>query len=610
MLAAVLKIHNKVNPDEGKNTTPTQNINSSETYNRSEKAESIRPSQKVEALEGIEEQEDHKDDEAPCESHYQPKLFDVWAMVITTVIGGSMYGWSAALEIGFGGFLIAQLLVGMAFVILVYSLAEIVSTKSFTGGSYGMGRVVLGFYPGFLIACFELIEYLSYSAASTQFISSFIITKFGWDSEYEPLVALCFYVCCLTLLLERNYCYWRFIYLIALFSIVVVFMYCFGSLPYTNFSENASMHIDEVGIDNSGSTVGSNDDSLTPLTRNWFRGGIVMFLQILPYTTWGFAGVESGALVTDLVVNPQKNIPGGLIAGVWSLFGLLIFTIFVCCSLPPGLSTVFQEDDDASVTKELFMDTGFSLMGMSADTAEWLLLPAQIGMAFGFMLPAAKLYHAMAESKLFPFFPWTCPSRIRDEEVESEQKSMKSAYTVTHEINTSNDVVDIFAITLPASYAIYLLAMFYPEFDITNTPILLATIVYISDLYAFYKLQTVYNNLERDRKSPFGLIGAFYATMVFLLCIIGMIGFMEDYQLVIMLSCVFVLLSCYYFFYAQSKQILSKSEQKSVFVLHVINFNRSKRRRMAKKRSLSANKRSFSGAGGASSAFNSHPDFR
>jgi hypothetical protein len=80
---------------------------------------------------------------------YVPKLFDVWAMGVTTVIGGSYYGWSEGLSAGFGSYCIGQILMGFAYIILVLCLAEMIATTSFSGGAYGMARVVLGFYPGF-----------------------------------------------------------------------------------------------------------------------------------------------------------------------------------------------------------------------------------------------------------------------------------------------------------------------------------------------------------------------------------------------------------------------------------------------------------------------------
>jgi hypothetical protein len=116
---------------------------------------------------------------------FKPRSFGVWVSAMTTVIGGIYYGWNAGLVVGFGSYLIAQTLMGAAFVILVFSLAEIVSTVFFAGGSYGMARVVLGFYPGYMMASCELLEYLTYTAASFHFIASLICEKLHVSEDYR-----------------------------------------------------------------------------------------------------------------------------------------------------------------------------------------------------------------------------------------------------------------------------------------------------------------------------------------------------------------------------------------------------------------------------------------
>eukprot|EP01040_Poterioochromonas_malhamensis_P007348 gene7347-7929_t len=509
-------------------------------------------------------------------STYHPGTFDVWAMAMTTVVGGLMYGWNAGLTIGFGGFLVAQILMGLAFVILVYALSEIVSTTSFSGGSYGMARVMLGFYPGFLIACFELMEYMSYSAASVVFLTNYIVDNTGSDPGYEPLIGLMFYVFCFMLLLERDYLYWKFITVIAVFSVCIILLYCIGSLPFTDFVVNASMHVDKA-VNSAGQPVSTDDNTLSS-TQNWFRGGMVMFLQVLPATSVGFAGIESGALVTDVIDAPRKNMPAGLNAGVLTLFALFIAVNFVASSLSPGLSSIFLDDDISSLAQnQYFMNYGFEHLGISTEIAEGFILPAQLGMAFSFLLPSATLYQAMVESKLLPNF---FPLKSAEREIDSEEQPVMSEA----ERQRLSKVSAI--ITMLISYILYLIAVYYPEFDIMNVPVVLACIVYLSDLFAYYKLQTEYNTIDREFKSPFGIIGALYAALMFLICLIGMLGFLDEIQLTVFLLGFTIACSLYYFLYACSRQVISPTEQRSVFTMHVIRFNRAKRKRVTKRRSL------------------------
>ena len=93
-------------------------------------------------------------------------VFDLWALGITVVIGGQYFSWNEGLTAGFGSYLIATLLVGSSYVCLCFCNAEITSALPFAGGAYGIARVSLGLYPGFIIGCLEAIEYILYVSSA------------------------------------------------------------------------------------------------------------------------------------------------------------------------------------------------------------------------------------------------------------------------------------------------------------------------------------------------------------------------------------------------------------------------------------------------------------
>lgn len=82
--------------------------------------------------------------------------YGVCALAITTVIGGQYYEWNKYLSDGFGFFIVAQVLMALAYVIYVFTMAEIVSAFPFSGGGFGLARVAQGYYVGFLIGCTSL----------------------------------------------------------------------------------------------------------------------------------------------------------------------------------------------------------------------------------------------------------------------------------------------------------------------------------------------------------------------------------------------------------------------------------------------------------------------
>ena len=465
--------------------------------------------------------------------YYKPQLFDVWAMGMATVLTGTYYGWNYGLTAGFGSYLIAQVIQGLSYIVLVFALAEIISSTSFSGGAYGMARVMLGFYPGFLMAMFELTEYITYAGAAYQYVAAFLCTKLDWDMSYQSLVAFVLCVILTLLLLESDRIFWSINALFGVYCVFGILFYCFGSLPYTNFMQNASMH---------------NDHSPSA-PSNWFAGGMTVFLQVLPLTTWAFGGIEAGALVTDMIHEPRRNLSRGLAIGVLSLFVLIIFTVFVTASLAPGVQSSSYDDDYGSlVNNMIFMKFGFDRMGIGGDFAEWLMLPAQVSMAFGFMLPSAKLFHAMSCSKLIP-------QRLG-----------------------GNNLQICYMYTVPLSLGSCLLAIYYPKFNLSNVPVLFSSLTFLSDLYAYYQMQNDFVTLERSFKSPFGTISVLLAAGVFLLTIVSLLGFQQDDNFTLyFMICYIALLSAYYFFYAKDRQIFSDAEQKTLLTLHVLKMNKKRR---------------------------------
>jgi ethanolamine permease len=462
------------------------------------------------------------------ENQTRANMFDIWIYCVTTVIGGIYYGWNEGLSAGFASYLIGQVLVGMAFVILGLSLAEIVSTVSFSGGAYGMARVVLGFYVGFLVAVFEFMEYITYTAQSAQFIGETLCDALHLSSSLVPAFALLFYVVSLAILWLNESWFWRINTVVGLVSLVIVLVYCFGSLPHVDFAQNASLQQD------------IHDPSAS---SNWFAGGMFAFMRLLPFTTWGFGGLESAALLNDMTENPRINVSYGIMWGTLTLFICTFFILFVAVSLPPGLQ---QFKDDCCL-----MNTGWSFMNITQSDALWLILPAQFGMAFGFILPASKLLRAMGTSKLLP--PIYGLS-------ESSQSKMSIVYV------------------LVLSMCVCLIGINSPWLQLENIPILFAQFTYLSDLWAFFKLRTDFSSRENKFRNPFGIIGAGYAALMFILVAISGAFFQPSYYPPIVVAIILMLLTVYYFLYAKKHQHFSDDEQKSLLVLHVIRNNKKKKR--------------------------------
>ncbi len=78
---------------------------------------------------------------------------DLWAFGIMVVIGGQYFGWNEALQMGFGSFIIAAVLISFGYLTLSLSFSELTSCVPF-GGTLHILLMLFGYFI-FLILYFS-----------------------------------------------------------------------------------------------------------------------------------------------------------------------------------------------------------------------------------------------------------------------------------------------------------------------------------------------------------------------------------------------------------------------------------------------------------------------
>eukprot|EP01083_Nonionella_stella_P289320 984558_1 len=88
-------------------------------------------------------------------------LLSLTALGVGAVISGDFFGWNFGLERGgFGGLIVATLLVGLMYVCVSLSLAELASMYPSAEGAFRFSRHALGPYAGFCCGLSESLEYV------------------------------------------------------------------------------------------------------------------------------------------------------------------------------------------------------------------------------------------------------------------------------------------------------------------------------------------------------------------------------------------------------------------------------------------------------------------
>src|SRR5215470_6073773 len=88
-------------------------------------------------------------------------FWSLWALGVGAVISGDFYGWNVGLDAGgFGGLLIAGVVITVMYYGLCYSIAEMSPALPHTGGAYSFSRSAMGPWGGFVTGLAENMEYV------------------------------------------------------------------------------------------------------------------------------------------------------------------------------------------------------------------------------------------------------------------------------------------------------------------------------------------------------------------------------------------------------------------------------------------------------------------
>ncbi|RQM26476.1 hypothetical protein B5M09_002912 [Aphanomyces astaci] len=275
---------------------------------------------------------------------------DLWAIGITIVIGGQFFSWNAGLVVGTVGFGLAVGVVGVAYLCLACSMAEMSSMLPFAGGVHGLSRCTLGFYAGFILGCCEILEYLLY-------VVSVNVTLGRLVSAWWPLSL-----------------FWRFNLALAIALVGFVLMYCVGSASYANLWEH-----------------GGGSDWL-------FHGSSVFdFVRAFPMAMWFFTGIEALNTLPNEVTNPKTTIPKGQVAAMATLLVTATAIYVMSLSLPPGVRQL-------PTVLSIFNGGFVQIFNLHDDAATLLSIPACYASTPGFLLASGNIVTALADSKLLPHF--------------------------------------------------------------------------------------------------------------------------------------------------------------------------------------------------------------
>ena len=157
-------------------------------------------------------------------------------------LGGHNIGWNESLQSGFWQTFTMILFVGSGYLCLSLAMSEILSALPFTGGTYGIVRVALGPFIGYLTGWCELIQNLLMTMVTLSYLSYMFMTSMEFNPDYEPIVWVIFFLLSfVSHIIDRPW-YWKMGLLFASSTIIIWLLYIVGTSHGANFDKYHSMN--------------------------------------------------------------------------------------------------------------------------------------------------------------------------------------------------------------------------------------------------------------------------------------------------------------------------------------------------------------------------------
>lgn len=247
---------------------------------------------------------------------------------VSYVISGDFAGWNFGLaEGGWGGLLIATVLMGVMYTCMVFGLAELSSTLPTSGAGYGFARRALGPLGGFATGVAVLIEYAVAPAAIAVFIGGYIeaLGLFGLTNSWYIYLAA--YVVFIAVHIWGVGEALKLMFAITTVAVVALVATVVGLIP--KFSTD---NLFDIKVD----TGAAMSSSFLPY-------GISGAVAALVYGIWFFLAVEGVPLAAEETSDPKKDMPRGIIV---AMMMLLAFAALMLVLVPGASGSAAIQDSD------------------------------------------------------------------------------------------------------------------------------------------------------------------------------------------------------------------------------------------------------------------------
>jgi len=459
-------------------------------------------------------------------------LFSLWMMGVGAVVAGEYSGWNIGLaQGGFGGMLLAALIIGFMYICLCCSIGEMSAALPHTGGAYSFSRTALGPWGGFTTGLAENIEFVLAPAANMFFMSSYLAAIFGTPQSALPLWWVAGYVVMLGLSLRGLELSMKVVIYVTVAAIAVLVFFFVVAIPHVDFFKYAL---------NIGAAV-DGPAALADGNGPWLPFGFTGVMLALPFGVYMFLAVEQLPLTAEEAKNPTRDMPRALILSIVTLIALALGVLFFSASIPHGAHAMGSSG-------EPLLDGFRTIFGDG--WAKLLASVAVLGLAASFFagsFASGRNIYSLSRAGYLPTALSVTGARTKtpNRALATGSAMALLMLLVVWYLGGENNV---------AFMGGFLVSMI----------VFAGMVSYILQSIAYLRLRTLYASIKRPFVSPLGQFGA-YATI--LICIVTLAYQFFDplYRWAAIAAAVWYAVGLAYFaFYRRHRLVLSPEEEFAV----------------------------------------------
>jgi ethanolamine permease len=412
-------------------------------------------------------------------------VWSLWALGVGAVISGHFAGWNLGLANGWGSMLLATIIISVMYLGLTFSLAEMSPALPHTGGAYSFARTAMGPWGGFLTGLAENVEYVLTPAVIVFFIGSYMGSIFGTPPAWQPLWWIGFYIVFIGLNIIGVELSFKITLAVTLLALACLVAFWVSALPRIDFARWA------MNVGAGGAVLPEGRGPFLPLGF----GGV---LAALPFAVWLFLAIEQLPLAAEESVDPRRDMPRGIIAGIFTL----ILSAFMILWLNPSVAGIGSHA--LSTSAEPLLDGFKAIYG--GGIAKVLALVAVLGLVASFhtiIFAKGRQIYSLSRAGYFP-----------------------SALSVTHGSRKTPHIAMI------VGSVVALVVMFVLWFTLgvdkgsaviggtlLNMAVFGAMFSYVMQALSFMRLRSKLPHMERPYRSPLGVPGAALTLLIALVTI-------------------------------------------------------------------------------------------